>query len=103
MMWMRLWACSSKGFYLVDIPKAPLVRAFLTDAYESIGCGEGAAGGAFCVRWGLALAGAWALVPLAGAMFLVLDGALVEGQANGVNAIAKIRRGIETLTSKHVA
>lgn len=38
-----------------------------------------------------------------GAVFLVLDGALFEGQANGVNAIAKISGRIETFAGKHVA
>lgn len=64
---------------------------------------EGAAGGAFCVPVGAVVGGLGAGVPLAGAVFLVLDGAFFEGEANGVNAIAKIRRGIEAFTSKHVA
>lgn len=94
MMWMRLWACSSKGFYLVEIPKAPLVRAFLPDAYDSVGVW-----GRRC--WGALFVCLW--VVLSGAVFLVLDGALVEGEANGVNAIAKIRRRIETFAGKYVA
>lgn len=72
---------------------------------KALGCGEGAAGGAFCVPVG---AGAW--VPgvcrwrcRCGAVFLVLDGAFFEGQANGVNAIAKISGRIETFAREHVA
>lgn len=72
------------------------MRAFLPDAYESVGMWGRRCWGRFCLPVGPVGGGL-------GAMFLVLDGALVEGQANGVNAIAKIRRGIETLTSKHVA
>lgn len=88
------------------------MRAFLPDACKASGCGEGAVGGAFCapvggvvggLGAGVPLARAWALVSLAGAVFLVLDGAFFEGEANGVNAIAKIRRGIEAFAGKHVA
>lgn len=80
---------------------------------NALGCGEGAAGGAFCMPvGGLGCLGAWVLACAGGgaggeglgpgAVVLVLDGALVEGQANGVNAIAKISGRIETFARKHV-
>lgn len=56
-------------------------------AWVCLGCAVGGAGGG---------AGG-------GPVFLVLDGALFEGQANRVNAIAKISGRIETFAGKHVA
>lgn len=83
---------------------------------KALGVGKVLLGALFVCLW-VVLSGAWGLgcrwrglgpwcrwrCVGPGAVFLVLDGALVEGEANGVNAIAKISRRIEAFAGKHVA